>query len=60
VTLTAVPPDRFWNTVNPAVVHRGVVALAAPSVLDDKATDAAAPMTTLATPMRTSPRIRRM
>jgi hypothetical protein len=58
VTLTTVPADRFWNTVSPAEVHRGVAALAAPRVSDEKATDAAAPKTPLAAPMRTSPMIR--
>ncbi len=59
MTLITVAPDRFWNTVSPAVVQRGVAAVAAPSVFEEKLTDAAAPRTALIAPMSTIPVIRR-
>ena len=41
MTLTTVPAERFWKTVSPAAVHRGVATLAAPRVADVTASDAA-------------------
>ncbi|MEA2620751.1 MAG: hypothetical protein QOC97_1524 [Chloroflexota bacterium] len=43
MTLTTVPAERFWKTVSPATAQRGVVTLAAPRVVDETASDAAAP-----------------
>jgi hypothetical protein len=45
VTLLTVLAVRFWSTERPALVHRGVAAVAAPREPDARLSDAAAPTT---------------
>ena len=59
VTLTTVPTDRFWKIVRPAVVQRGVAAVAAPSDFVKSEIDAAAPKTVVARPSRATLATRR-
>ena len=59
VTLMTVPADRFWKTVSPAAVHRGVATWAVPRESEVTASDAAAPALAPVALRSRSPRSRR-